>query len=65
MNGGWIQIAGLMSRMPDFKFIETNQFGLALQQVRWPPTRLAYTAATAASRLFMLPGAVYVDPDLS
>lgn len=65
MNGGWIQMAGPLSRFADFKFIETTQFTMALQQVRWPPTRLAYSAATAVSRLVMLPGAVYVDPSLS
>jgi glucose/arabinose dehydrogenase len=65
MNGGWIQIAGPLSRMSDFKQIETTLFGSALQQVRYPPTRLAYSAALARSRMFMLPGAVYVDPDLS
>ncbi|MFL6594941.1 MAG: PQQ-dependent sugar dehydrogenase, partial [Chthoniobacterales bacterium] len=65
MNGGWIQIAGPLARYPDFKFIETTQFGSALQQVRYPPTRLGYTSALAISRMFMLPGAVYVDPDFS
>ncbi len=65
MNGGWIQFAGPVSREPDFKFIETTQFGSALQQVRYPPTRVAYTGAQALSQLFMLPGAVYVEPDLS
>jgi len=65
MNGGWVQFAGPTARVPDFKFIETTQFGGALQQGRYPPTRVAYTAAEALSRMFMLPGAVYVDPDLS
>ncbi|MBX7104220.1 MAG: PQQ-dependent sugar dehydrogenase [Gemmataceae bacterium] len=65
MNGGWIQFAGPLSRVADFKFIETTQFTRALQQVRFPPTRIAYTPALASSRMFMLPGAVYVDPDLS
>lgn len=65
MNGGWVQIAGPLSRMADFKMIETTLFGSALQQVRFPPTRLAYSAALARSRMFMLPGAVYVDPDFS
>lgn len=65
MNGGWIQIAGPLHRFPDFKMIETTQFNSALQQNRFPPTRLAYTADAALSRMFMLPGAVYVDPDLS
>jgi glucose/arabinose dehydrogenase len=65
MNGGWIQLAGPLSRQPDWKFIETTQFGSNLQQVRYPPTRAAYTAALAQARMFMLPGATYVDPDLS
>ncbi|MBY0111502.1 MAG: PQQ-dependent sugar dehydrogenase [Phycisphaerales bacterium] len=65
MNGGWIQVAGPLSRFADFKLIETTQFTQALQQVRFPPTRLSYTAAAAAARMFMLPGAVYVDPDFS
>jgi len=65
MNGGWIQFAGPSSRIADWKLIETTQFGSALQQVRYPPTRAAYGAAAALSRLFMLPGAVYKDPELS
>ena len=65
MNGGWVQLAGPLSRMPDWKFIETTQFGSNLQQVRYPPTRAAYTASLALSRMFMLPGAQYVDPELS
>ncbi len=65
MNGGWIQFAGPISRIAQFKFIETNQFGSAMQQVRYPPTRIAYTPTAAASRLFMLPGATYVDPEFS
>ena len=56
---------GPLSRIADFKFIETTQFGSNLQQVRYPPTRAAYTAALALSRMFMLPGAIYVDPDFS
>ncbi|NUZ07821.1 PQQ-dependent sugar dehydrogenase [Piscinibacter koreensis] len=65
LNGGWIQFAGPTARMPDWKTIETTQFGSALQQVRYPPTRAAYTANLALSRLFMLPGAVYKDPEFS
>ncbi|MBS0191528.1 MAG: PQQ-dependent sugar dehydrogenase [Phycisphaerales bacterium] len=65
MNGGWIQFAGPSARFADFKSIETTQFGSALQQNRYPPTRVAYTTATAMSRMFMLPGAVYVDPEFS
>ena len=65
MNGGWIQLAGPLSRMHQFKEIETTQFTMALQQVRFPPTRLAYTGALALARMFMLPGATYVDPEFS
>ena len=65
MNGGWIQLAGPISRVPNWKSIETTQFGRTLQQLRYPPTRSAYTANVAGSRLFMLPGAVYRDPELS
>jgi hypothetical protein len=65
MNGGWIQLAGPLSRMAQWKSIETTQFNRALQQVRYPPTRAAYTTNLAQSRMLMLPGAVYVDPELS
>jgi glucose/arabinose dehydrogenase len=65
MNGGWIQIAGPLSRISQFKSIETTQFSRAMQQVRYPPTRIAYTAAMARARMFNLPGATYVDPDFS
>ena len=65
LNGGWIQFAGPASRVADWKFIESTQFGSALQQVRYPPTRAAYGGAAALSRLFMLPVAVYKDPELS
>ena len=65
LNGGWIQLAGPAGRVADWKFIETTQFGSALQQVRYPPTRAAYGGAAALSRLFMLPGAVYKDPEFS
>jgi len=65
MNGGWIQIMGPQHRFFDFKDIEVNQFGGALQQVRYPPTRLADAPGEARERLFMLPGATYVDPELS
>jgi glucose/arabinose dehydrogenase len=65
MNGGWVQIMGPVARFAQFKEIETTQFGGALQQVRYPPTRVAYTPALALARMFMLPGATYVDPDFS
>lgn len=65
MNGGWIQLAGPLSRQLDFKLIETEQFGSFLDQVRYPPTRVAYASSLATTRLFQLPGATYTDPDLS
>jgi aldose sugar dehydrogenase len=65
MNGGWVQFAGPVSRISSFKSIETTLFGSAIQQVRYPPTRVAYSPGAALSRLFMLPGATYVDPELS
>jgi hypothetical protein len=65
MNGGWIQIMGPLDRFFDFKDIEVNQFGGALQQARFPPTRLADSPGQAHTELFMLPGAKYVDPELS
>jgi hypothetical protein len=65
MNGGWIQIAGPLNRFASFKSIETTLFGSRLQQVRYPPTRLAYTPALAQSRMYKLPGSTYVDPELS
>lgn len=65
MNGGWIQLAGPLSRLASFKLIETTQFNRALQQVRYPPTRVAYAPALALARMFSLPGATYQDPDLS
>jgi aldose sugar dehydrogenase len=75
MNSGWIQIMGPASRVPQFKAIETTMgptndpfapngyFGL--QQIRWPPTNIADTTEEALSRLFMLPGARFSDPELS
>ncbi len=65
MNGGWIQFAGPISRVRDWKTIEMTQFNLTLQQLRYPPSRAVYTPSAAAARLFMLPGAVYKDPELS
>jgi aldose sugar dehydrogenase len=65
MNGGWIQIAGPVSRIAEFKGIETTFGPQALQQLRWPPTNIADTPQEALARLFMLPGAKYADPAFS
>jgi glucose/arabinose dehydrogenase len=65
MNGGWIQAMGPLERIAEFKAIETTMFGNSLQQVRYPPTRIADSPSQARSRMFMLPGARYVDPQFS
>jgi glucose/arabinose dehydrogenase len=64
-NGGWIQIMGPISRLAEFKQIETTLGPMTLQQLRWPPSRIANSQAEAMSRLFMLPGAHYSDPEFS
>jgi aldose sugar dehydrogenase len=65
MNGGWVQIAGPVERIGQYKEIETTFGGQNLQQLRWPPTNIADTPEEALSRLFMLPGAHYSDPQFS
>jgi aldose sugar dehydrogenase len=65
MNGGWVQVAGPLERIAQFKEIETTFGGQNLQQIRWPPTNIADTPEEARSRLFMLPGARYSDPEFS
>jgi aldose sugar dehydrogenase len=64
-NGGWVQIAGPVERIAQYKSIETTFGGQNLQQLRWPPTNIADTPAEARARLFMLPGAQYSDPEFS
>ena len=65
LNSGWIQTIGPLSRISEFKSIETTRPPGQLQQRRWPPTNLADTPAEARQRLFMLPGAHYRDPQFS
>jgi glucose/arabinose dehydrogenase len=65
MNGGWVQIAGPVERIAEFKQIETTFGNGQIQQIRWPPTNIADTPGEALSRLFMLPGAHYSDPEFS
>jgi glucose/arabinose dehydrogenase len=64
-NSGWIQIMGPDERVPQYRQIETTEFGGALQQIRWPPTNIAMTAEEARSRLFMLPGSHFSDPEFA
>ena len=65
MNSGWVQIMGPASRVAQFKEIETSAQFFGLQQIRWPPTNIADTPEEALSRLFMLPGAHFSDPEFS
>lgn len=73
MNGGWVQIMGPVERIDEYKGIETSPANdpclgtpyFGLQQIRWAPTLIADTPAEAVSRLFMLPGAHYSDPEFS
>lgn len=64
-NGGWVQVAGPVNRIAQFKQIETSAAFFGLQQIRWPPTNLAETPNEVLSRLFMLPGSRYTDPEFS
>ena len=74
MNGGWVQIMGPVSRVAQFKAIETDPTApqpfaaggyFGLQQIRWLPTNIADTPAEALSHLFELPGSRYSDPEMS
>jgi glucose/arabinose dehydrogenase len=51
-NLGWIQVMGPLSRLAQFKEIETSTNFFGLQQVRWPPTNIADTPEEAVARLF-------------
>jgi glucose/arabinose dehydrogenase len=68
-NSGWIQIAGPVARIAEYKGIETTSLHHEdfpnLQQFRWGPERIADSPAEALTRLFMLPGAEYSDPEFS
>jgi aldose sugar dehydrogenase len=64
-NSGWIQVMGDGDRVPQFKAIETAMATFGLQQLRWPPTRLADTRLEAFSRLFVLPGSRFNPPEFS
>ena len=64
-NGGWIQVAGPVERIAQFKEIETTFGNMQLQQIRWPPTNIADSPAEALARMYMLPGATYSDPEFS
>jgi len=65
MDGGWVQIAGPVQRIAQFKGIETTFGGQNLQQLRWPPTFIGDIPGEGLSRLFALPGSHYEDPAFS
>jgi glucose/arabinose dehydrogenase len=65
MNGGWVQIMGPVARIAQFKQTETTAPFIGLQQARWSPSNIADTPEEALSRLFVLPGATYSDPQFS
>ena len=68
-NGGWIQSCGPISRVAQFREIETTSLHHEdfpnLQQLRWPPTNIATTPQEALSRMYMIPGSHYDDPEFS
>jgi len=54
-NLGWVQVMGPLSRIAQFKEIETGPppfFGL--QQIRWSPVNIANTPEQALARMFMV-----------
>jgi glucose/arabinose dehydrogenase len=69
MNSGWIQVAGPLERIGEYRGIETTSLHHDdfpnLQQFRWGPERIAETPEEARSRLFVLPGSRYSDPEFS
>ena len=48
-----------------FSAFDPATFIPALQQLRYPPTRIADTSAQALNRLFVLPGSHYDEPEFS
>jgi glucose/arabinose dehydrogenase len=64
-NLGWVQVMGPLDRIAQFKEIETSTRFFGLQQVRWSPENIATSPEEARSRLFMLPGAHYSDPEFA
>jgi glucose/arabinose dehydrogenase len=65
MNSGWVQTMGPLSRLAEYKSIETTPPFAGLQQIRWDPSNIADSQAAALSALFALPGSMYSDPEFS
>src|SRR5688500_11163807 len=53
-NLGWVQVMGPLSRIAEFKAIETSPAFAGLQQIRWNPTNIADTPEQALARMFMV-----------
>ena len=51
-NLGWVQVMGPLSRLDEFKGIETSSNFFGLQQVRWSPMNIADSADEALARMF-------------
>jgi glucose/arabinose dehydrogenase len=64
-NNGWVETMGPVSRVAEYKAIESTYGAGNLQQLRWAPSLIADTPATALASLYMLPGAHYNDPEFS
>ena len=64
-NGGWVEIMGPVNRIAEYKSIESTYAAGNLQQLRWAPSNIADTPQAALSRLYMLPGAQYTEPEFS
>jgi glucose/arabinose dehydrogenase len=58
---GNLPVAGNLTLSP----VDPTTFIPALQQIRWPPTLIANSPGGARSRLFVLPGSHYEDPEFS
>lgn len=64
-NNGWVETMGPLSRVAEYKSIESSYGAGNLQQLRWAPSLIADTPAAALASLYMLPGAHYNDPEFS
>jgi glucose/arabinose dehydrogenase len=53
-NLGWVQVMGPLSRLAQYKAIETSTQFFGLQQVRWSPVNIADTPEQARARMFMV-----------
>ncbi|HWB03167.1 MAG TPA: PQQ-dependent sugar dehydrogenase [Verrucomicrobiales bacterium] len=51
-NLGWVQVMGPLSRIDQFKEIETSTDFFGLQQVRWSPENIADSEDDAIDRMF-------------